>query len=372
VKEKIKTYFDQYYPFEELLEEEEKQSRKLTFNEFKGSRLLPYFIMFLQALPWVCMLGFVVSFFPAFQLNYSFTIPLMDKQVSLTGIIKIISISGLIGFGTNRLAIRMLFRPLKKRPIWGQGLIPAQKDRIIYTLANGMYEHILNQKLIRKRLDESGLVKKINNILIDGTTGIMRDQALRDELKIMIYESLDDYLKQKEVRKEILGIIDQRVEANFEGVQKLIFQTYKRLNPADYESIIFKVVDNVPHVSLDIIHRIEEEIDRSVAYIRMQRGVTYEFIMRTLTDAMDNIDIPSLLRGQMKHFDEARLEKMVREATNEQLLYIQYLGALLGMLGGLLIWQPELMTLVYLMLFGILYLIDLLLYRLKFRKLEKQ
>ena len=67
----------------------------------------------------------------------------------------------------------------------------------------------------------------------------------------------------------------------------------------------------------------------------------------------------------MAHFDEARLERMIWEATNEQLLYIQYLGTVLGIIGGLIIIKPAVMGPIFLLVFGILYLVDNLLYRLK-------
>ncbi len=371
MKDTILTYLRKYYPFAHILEyDTEEEVKDMRFNDYKGSRVMHFFILFLQSLPWLCGLGFVVSFIPSVNIDYSFFMPFINKQISLAGIIKIVSISGLIGFGTNRLAIQMLFRPLDKRPIWGQGLIPAQKDRIIYALANGMHDHILNPDLIRKRLENTGLIDRINNILIDGTSGIMQDQALRAELKKIIFDSLEEYINQQKVKKEFLDLIDQRVESNVEGVPKFLLRTFKRLNPADYEAVIHKVIENIPEISLDILHKIEDEMNRWVAFIRIQRSVTSEFIMSVLTETLEKIDIPSLLRGQMSHFDEERLEKMVREATNEQLLYIQYLGALLGMMGGMLIWQPELMTLVYIILFGILYIVDLIIYRLNNSRIE--
>lgn len=371
MKDKIRTYLTKYYPFDQILSHDpEEPGKEQSFNAYKGSRFLHYFILFLQLLPWLCVLGFIVSFIPSLNPDYTFTLPYFNREISMEGIIKIVSIGGLIGFGTNKLAIRMLFRPVHKRPVWGQGLIPAQKDRIIYALANGMHDHILNPSLIRARLDDSGLVKRINDILIDGTSGLMQDETLREELKKIIYQSLDEYVNQQKVKKEFLNLIDQRVESNVEGVPRFLLRTFKRLNPADYEAVIHKVIENIPKISLDILHKIEDEMNRWVAYIRIQRSVTSDFIMNALTETLEKIDIPSLLRGQMEHFDEVRLEKMVRDATNEQLLYIQYLGALLGMLGGLLIWQPELMTLVYAIVFGILYIIDIIIYRLTQSRIE--
>ena len=90
--------------------------------------------------------------------------------------------------------------------------------------------------------------------------------------------------------------------------------------------------------------------------------------MRIFIDLLNRIDITDLLAKQMAHFDEARLEKMIWEATNEQLLYIQYLGTVLGILGGLLIWRPAIMGPAFALIFLILFGLDKLLYRLQSRR----
>ena len=47
------------------------------------------------------------------------------------GLIRSCSVAGMIGFATNWVAIKMLFWPRESRPIFGQGLIPSQRDQLI-------------------------------------------------------------------------------------------------------------------------------------------------------------------------------------------------------------------------------------------------
>ena len=296
--------------------------------------------------------------------NYYETHPIFNA-------IYIVSVSGLIGFGTNYIAIRMLFRPVEKRPIWGQGLIPAQRDRIIYTLAQGMHKHVLNQDLIRLRVEQTGLVSKVNNLVMDGTSGLVLDSELRNMLKKMIYDSMTEYAHREDVREEIRGIIDERLENNFDGgLKKFLLQTYKRYNKEDYHEVIDKIVRDIPQVALDVIEKMELQLDRVAAYIRLQKGYTEKQIMNIFVDLLNRIDITDLLAKQMAHFDEAKLEKMVWEATNEQLLYIQYLGTVLGILGGLLIWQPQIMGMGYVIGFSLLWFLDNMIYKIKHKKKE--
>ena len=145
----------------------------------------------LKVSPWLCASGFGLTFSiiliselgASVEGGFIGTINAFTQEYEvLLNILKTLSISGLIGYGTNYIAIRMLFRPVERRPIWGQGLIPSQKDRIIYTLAEGLHKHILSQELIRKRVEESGLVRKVNELAMDGVVGLIKDDELRLEL----------------------------------------------------------------------------------------------------------------------------------------------------------------------------------------------
>ena len=64
-------------------------------------------------------------------------------------------------------------------------------------------------------------------------------------------------------------------------------------------------------------------------------------------------------------YDEKRLEDMLKRATNEQLNYIKYLGGVLGCIGGLVIWQPIPSLIVLGAIGGVIYGVDVVLFRLR-------
>ncbi len=371
MRETIKTYLERYYPLRDLLGRVNEADEEVSFNKFKLSGPKRLFLYLLKISPYICGVLFIGSFgistihtitpLPEVKAFYESNFLIFDAILT-------IAVSGLIGYGTNYLAIRMLFRPVERRPVWGQGLIPAQRDRIIITLAKGIHKHILNQELIRKRVEESGLVTRLNEILIKGTGGILRDEALRRALKNFVYDALLDYSQQERIRNDIYQIIDTRLEKNLNGgVKKFILQTYKRYNKEDYEEIIRKIVEDIPKIAMDVMDNFEEELNRLAAYVRTQKTITEDFMMKVFVNTINRLDITGLLYKQMEHFDESRLERMVWEATNEQLLYIQYLGTLLGILGGLLIWKTQIMIVVFIVIFGLLYFLDKALYGYKSR-----
>lgn len=117
----------------------------------------------LKPIPWILLSIFISSFFWDFQ---GVATTMFGLPLNFEGILKIISVSGMIGFLTNWIAITMLFRPLKKRPLLGQGLIPAHKERIAYRLAFAVSEDLINPDLINQKIKDSKAIQKYRKLTL--------------------------------------------------------------------------------------------------------------------------------------------------------------------------------------------------------------
>lgn len=364
----LKKYFERHFHFNQIFEggpdgvpKGEAPARK---NAPKG---LSGFIVFLRLLPYLCGAAFAGSFFWDFGPEHSFEI--LSYTVTFESLIRTVAVGGLIGYGTNWLAIRMLFRPVERRPIWGQGLIPAQRDRIVFQLAGGIHKFILSEELIQKRIQDSGIIQRANDLLLNGTENLLHDDEFRAELKDLVFSHLEANMQRPEVRERIIAEIDERLEEKInKGLGGFMFKTYKKLRPAEYEGIMNNLMDSVPGTVIDIIQELEKETPKLMTFLKEKQGEMERFYMRLVVDILERIDIQKLLSKQMEHLDERGLEAMIRGATNRQLMYIQYLGTLLGILGGFLIANPGPVLVLYLSLIGILYLVDNFLYRMQQRR----
>ena len=147
----FKSFLQKHYAIDSLFQQTESTDKEVSFNKFKLSLGKRIVMNALKISPIFCAIGFgglflmqlagQISDASLFQsLGWSQSLQNVGNLFNAHGLFNafyIISVSGLIGYGTNYIAIRMLFRPVSKRPIWGQGLIPAQRDRIIVTLSSG-------------------------------------------------------------------------------------------------------------------------------------------------------------------------------------------------------------------------------------------
>lgn len=362
----VKKYFERHFKFSGVFSSPDSEEEIIAPPKKKFKSYYQFFIVFLRSLPLICGIGFVTSFFWDFGADNDFVI--LGYTVELEALLRTISVSGLIGFGTNWLAIRMLFRPVQKRPIWGQGLIPAQKDRIVHQLAGGIHSHILSEELIRKRIDESGIISKINGILLRGTENLLHDVEFREEIKAFVHTHLEANMARPEVREKLTTAIDGKLESKLKsGLKGLVFQTYKRLRPGEYEGMINSMMDNVPEMVIEIIEELEKESTTLTKFLNEKEKDMEQFYSQLVVSILERIDTHSLLSRQMAHLDEAGIERMIWGATNSQLLYIQYLGTLLGIFGGFLIWQPIPISIFYVTLLGSLLVLDTVIFRIQNR-----
>lgn len=360
VTEQLAKHFQVSQIFEAKAEKSPEQQKKAKRigNAFK------WFVRFLKISPWICLAGFVLSFWVDFGPDSFWQI--WKYRISFESLLRIVSVSGLIGFFTNWLAIKMLFKPVIRRPIWGQGLIPAQRDVIIEQLAGGIHRNILSEELIAQRIEKSGIIGRLNGILVKGTHDLLGDAEFSKELRGFVYWYLKDFLERDDIKQNLTQKIDEKLEQKLnQGLKGFIFRTYRNLNPMDYQAALNGLITNIPESTVEILEELEGKTEDLRSYLDQKSPEIEQFFTRVVMDVLSRINIFELLKTQMEHFDEAKLERLIWTSTSNQLLYIQYLGTLLGMLGGLLIWQPIPIVILYSSLFGTLFLLDQFLFRIK-------
>ena len=125
---------------------------------------------------------------------------------------KLLSVSGLIGFGTNWLAITMLFQPREKRVIIPQGLIPAQRERVIYRLSEAISKELINADIIKQKIQESGVIGRYRDLAVGVIRGTVEDPGFRADLKTLASDYAQEVLGSEAVRREVAHLAVQKVE----------------------------------------------------------------------------------------------------------------------------------------------------------------
>jgi len=323
------------------------------------AQLLPI----LRLVPWFLGAVFILSFFWDFP-GGEFT--LFGNTLPVEGLLGIVSVSGMIGFLTNWLAITMLFNPRKRRPLLGHGLIPAQKDRVIYRMATTISEELINADIIKQKIEESGIIPKYREMAISVTKSVLDDPEFRDELKGIVSSYVQQVVGSEDMRDKIVDYVVLKVEDYLgSGIGGLALKAYRMLNEDDFQRRIEEAVTRLPSAIDEVIGRTENILDIIPEKIEERSQDIEDAASRMITSFVENLDIYEMIAGNMQRYDEKRLEDMLKRATNEQLNYIKYLGGVLGCIGGLVIWQPIPSLIVLGIIGSVIYGMDVVLFRIK-------
>lgn len=141
-------------------------------------------------------------------------------------------LGGVIGYITNDIAIRMLFRPHTAKYVFGihipftPGIIPKEKKRIAEAIGGVISENLMNKEVLEKYLLSEDMVEKIRGAVEE----FIAAQQKNEETMLQF---LEHYLS-----KEEIDSISQSINQN------ITKQTYEKL--ADPS-----VGDKVAHIAVD-------------------------------------------------------------------------------------------------------------------------
>jgi uncharacterized membrane protein YheB (UPF0754 family) len=279
-------------------------------------------------------------------------------------------VGALIGFVTNVLAIRMLFRPLRPYYLFGlripftPGILPRERARLAESIGAMVERELLTPDILRERLAGEELREKFSRGLSRYTgalPGLFAGTA--EKLYPRILEALVGFLRKPETRDELTGmgrgLVDKIVE-DLSPFQRIIV-TSGQFSHA--------IKENMPQIVDDLINKLEEAGRRGetrrriVAYARdrlftagtlegalrdlLRPAAGTESLERLVTDrlftAADSqiekilgaIDIRAMVRDRVNRLDMLRVEGIILDVMANQLKWIDVFGAILGFLIGL-------------------------------------
>lgn len=141
-------------------------------------------------------------------------------------------LGGVIGYITNDIAIRMLFRPHKAKYVFGihipftPGIIPKEKGRIAEAVGGVISENLMNKEVLEKYLLSEDMVGKVRSAVKE----FISTQQRNDET---VVQFLGHYLS-----KEEIDTFAQNIN------QSITKQTYEKLADSS-------VGEKVAHIAID-------------------------------------------------------------------------------------------------------------------------
>jgi len=323
------------------------------------ARLLPL----LKLIPWALAAIFATSFawdFPGQMVSVG------GMVLSLEGVLRFVSVSGLIGFLTNWVAITMLFNPRSERPLLGQGLIPAQRERVIYRLATAVSEELINEDIIKQKIEENNIIPRYRELALDVTRGVLEDDAFRTDFKKLTASYLEAVLTSPEVRTKIVQFVIAKIESwAGQGLGGFALKAYRFVNEDDFTQRVEEAISSLPDQLDVVMDEMDALLDVIPGKIEARSEDIEHWATKVVLGFVENLDVYDMVMTNMLAYDDRRLEDLIKRSTNEQLSYIKYLGGILGACGGLVIWQPLPALILFTVVGGTVYAADELIFRMR-------
>ena len=283
-------------------------------------------------------------------------------------------VGGVIGYITNDLAIRMLFRPRKAVYVgkfhvpFTPGLIPSQQGRIAQSIGGVISSQLLNEDTLRQTL------------LSDGTVGILRAKV-RTALRVLSKDerSVSDLLRQPPIREKVnmsvdeiqekltvaltariidakLGyaVVDSAVGNSMDFItqNKLFAKLVDEKAQEGIRSMLAEKVndiisDKAPDISKAIVERFRAELmearlcdlyakhqDKEDTFVDSAAELYTTVLGDNIGKLLEAINIERIVVEKINSLDAAQLETMIFDIMKRELKAIVYLGALLGFIMG--------------------------------------
>lgn len=286
-------------------------------------------------------------------------------------------IGAVIGYITNDIAIRMLFRPRTAKYVFGiripftPGLIPKEKSRIASSIGDAISKNLMNRDVLEKTLLSEEMIGKLRAGIEEFVvTQKANSESVREYLShYLLARELDDVTASvsadlsthihtalasaalgkkiaamavthviEKVSNGVLGIFgaDRVIDMVAQPVESLLAKNIDEMLAGHSEEIVGSIItgqiENFMHMPVrDLFIGKDRQIEQAVAtIISLYRRLVTEQLPRIL----DTLDISRIIEARINEMDVRESERLILEVMKKELKAIVWLGALLGFVMG--------------------------------------
>jgi len=287
------------------------------------------------------------------------------------------ALGAIIGYITNDIAIRMLFRPRTAKYILGRrvpftpGIIPKEKDRIAAAIGGAISENLMNKDVLEKTLLSDDMLEKLR-VAVDEFfyTQLHNNETLeqfaahyltREEIAAMRESTCD------EIAKLIMGKLRDRAIGEsiaHAATQHVIDKTRSSMAGKIKADRLLEVISSPIETKLaqhinEVLHDQAPSMATKLVYTESEKllstpmcalfkgheqqqeqaregvvSVYRTIISNHLPRILESINISRIVETRIQEMDMEEAEQIIFSVMHKELRAIVWLGALLGAIMG--------------------------------------
>jgi len=227
----------------------------------------------------------------------------MDVTILLSSV----GIGAIIGYITNYVAIKLLFRPyknikIKDIVIFPQGAIPREKKLLARKVGEVVKEFILSEEEIKKII--KGIEKEIDN-------------ATNKKIDSLLEKRVIEFNEKEEIVNKLASFIENFIKEKFPMFVNFIDS-----------KTLFSILENV-----DFDIKLKEIVDENKTKDVIKKEF-YLFLENEIPKLFVKSNIDKIVEERVSSFDEKKLEEMLFSLMQKHFSFINIAGAALGAIIG--------------------------------------
>ena len=283
------------------------------------------------------------------------------------------AVGAVIGYITNDIAIKMLFRPHQAKYIFGihvpftPGIIPKEKARIAGAIGKAVSENLMNREVLERSLLSDEMLEKMNaaidefvatqrdnnetieqfaghyltaedldamrgNVtdgIIKMISGKLQDSRLGDNIAHMATEHVVE-----KTRHSVVGLFgaDKFVAGLAQPIEKLLAKHINEILQNNSRQMVEGLVKDESQQLMGMtMSQLVSGHDEQVKQIKSGITSAYKTIITEhLPRILQDIDISTIIEQRINDMDMDEAEAIILDVMKKELRAIVWLGALLG------------------------------------------
>lgn len=286
-------------------------------------------------------------------------------------------LGAVIGYITNDIAIRMLFRPRAAKYIFGKrvpftpGIIPKEKNRIAGAIGGAISENLMNKEVLEKTLLSDEMLEKLRNAVDEFFYDQLHNEETleqfashyltTDEISAMRESTCDEIAKliTAKLRNKAIGAniahaatqhVTEKTRSSVAGKIKAdrlleviaspiesklalhINEVLKEQAPSMSTRIVYNEADKLMSMPMcELFKGHEQQLEQArEGIVSVYRTIISDHLPRIL----ESINISKIVESRIQEMDMEEVEKIIFSVMHKELRAIVWLGALLGSIMG--------------------------------------
>lgn len=283
-------------------------------------------------------------------------------------------IGAVIGYATNWVAVKMLFRPQKEVRLFGRrlpftpGVIPKGKERLAWAVGRAVEEKLLAREVLQEVLlseEKKEVVRKAAADMLERQK--MSQETLREAAeRITSEEKTEHFLERAEetvtdmiydkvlqknvgeiIADKVLEIAKEKLKDSMFGMmlggsllEPIARQVEEKINEyvAEYGRPVVEqmVREESENLQAKTVGELFEQIEDSGVDLPALAVEQYESLVRTrLPVVLDSLRLSEIVEERIQAMDVSEVEELMLSIMKKELGAVVNLGALIGLILGL-------------------------------------